>query len=180
MQSESTAAATIKLQFDDLYRELKHVARRQLAVSDMVTLNTTALVHEVFLKLVPARDLHLADQSHFFALAAKAMRQVVVDYARARITEKRGGKDRQSVTLEHAGGVVDPALGPEQLLRLHLALGELGEQDPALVELVELRFFAGLSMQQIARLQKVGARTLDRDWRRAKAYLFTALRADEI
>lgn len=76
--------------------------------------------------------------------------------------------------------MVDPALGPEQLLRLHLALGQLGEQDPALVELVELRFFAGLSMQQIARLQKVGARTLDRDWRRAKAYLFTALRADEI
>jgi len=151
------------------------MAHHQLASAAGYTLNTTGLVHEVYLKLAQpeGRDLH--GRAHFFALAAKAMRQIVIDHARARVAGKRGGGRVQMVELDEAVEVADGELGPDELLRLDRALTHLGDDEPRLADLVELRFFAGLEIADIATLQGVSTRTLNRDWRRAKAMLHAAL-----
>ena len=162
-----------------LYDELRDIAHRHRAArGDVETLATTALVHEAYLKLVQpaAHDLH--GRVHFFALAAKAMRQIVIDHARARIAGKRGGAHLQLVELDEAVDVADGELGPDELLRLDRALTHLGEDEPRLADLVELRFFAGLEIADIATLQNVSTRTLNRDWRRARAMLHAALYPD--
>jgi len=161
--------------FARVYAELKQMAHFQLAASAGHTLNKTGLVHEVYLKLAQpeGRDLH--GRAHFFALAAKAMRQIVIDHARARFSDKRGGAGLQVLTLEAAADVVDSELAPDELLRLDVALTQLATQEPRLAELVEQRFFAGMSVSDIAVMRSVSERTLNRDWRRAKAHLHAAL-----
>lgn len=163
--------------FERVYTELKKLARAQLAMSTNHTLNTTALVHEVYLKLQPARHTP-EDRAHFFALAAKAMRQIVIDHARARLTQKRGGSDSPPITLEAAADIADSDFGPDELLRLDRALQQIEHDEPRLAQLVEQRFFAGLSIADIAVMQSVSERTLNRDWRRAKAQLHAALHPD--
>ena len=162
--------------FERVYAELKKLARAQLAASANHTLNTTALVHEVYLKLQPARAPE--DRAHFFALAAKAMRQIVIDHARARLTHKRGGSDAPPITLDAAADIADANFGPDELLRLDRALQQIENDEPRLAQLVEQRFFAGLSIADIAAMQSVSERTLNRDWRRAKAQLHAALHPD--
>ncbi len=103
------------------------------------------------------------------------MRQIVIDHARARAADKRGGTHLELVGLDEARGVADGALGPEELLRLDRALLELEHVEPRLARLVELRFFAGLPFGDIAKLRDVSERTLERDWRRAKARLHAEL-----
>jgi len=107
-------ATALQALFGRVYAELKQMAHHQLASAAGHTLNTTGLVHEVYLKLAQpeGRDLH--GRAHFFALAAKAMRQIVIDHARARMTDKRGGAGLQIVTLDAAEGVVDGELGPDE------------------------------------------------------------------
>ena len=168
-------ATALQALFGRVYAELKQMAHHQLASAAGHTLNTTGLVHEVYLKLAQpeGRDLH--GRAHFFALAAKAMRQIVIDHARARMTDKRGGAGLQIVTLDAAEGVVDGELGPDELLRLDVALNKLASEEPRLAELVEQRFFAGMSVSDIAVMQSVSERTLNRDWRRAKAHLQAAV-----
>jgi RNA polymerase sigma factor (TIGR02999 family) len=161
-----------------VYAELKQLARKQLAASSGNTLNTTALVHEAYLKLVQPEPRQLQGRVHFFALAAKAMRQIVVDHARARATEKRGGEGLQIVELDEALGATDGALAPDELLRLDHALSTLAVEEPSLAQLVEWRFFAGLGIAEIAALQNTSERTLNRDWRRAKAQLYGMLHPD--
>lgn len=161
--------------FTTLYRELKRIARKQLAGSSSMSLSTTGLVHEVYLKLFPAGGVNVHNRAHFFSLAARAMRQIVIDRARARTTEKRGGDATPPITLERVGDIIESDMSPEEVLRLNEALKDLQESEPRLAAVVELRFFAGLTMVEIAEIQGVGARTLDREWRRAKAYLFDAL-----
>ena len=168
-------AAALQALFARVYAELKQMAHRQLAGSAGHTLNTTGLVHEVYLKLALPEGRDLQGRAHFFALAAKAMRQIVIDHARARTTDKRGGAGLQTVTLDAAAGVIDNELGPDDLLRLDRALTQLANEEPRLAELVEQRFFAGLSVGDIAVMQSVSERTLNRDWRRAKAYLHASL-----
>lgn len=171
-------AAALKALFERVYDELKMLARKQLAASSGHTLNTTGLVHEAYLKLAQPEGHELQGRVHFFALAAKAMRQIVIDRARARIAEKRGGENLQIVDLEEAIGVADSELGPDELLRLDRALSQLETDEPRLANLVELRFFAGLPVSDIAALHAVSERTLNRDWRRAKAHLHAALYPD--
>ena len=162
--------------FARVYAELKQLAHRQLAGAAGHTLNTTGLVHEAYLKLAqPPEGREVQGRAHFFARAAKAMRQIVIDHARARLTDKRGGAGLQIVTLDAAAGVADPEFGPDELLRLDSALTQLASAEPRLAELVEQRFFAGLSVSDIAMMQSVSERTLNRDWRRAKAQLHAAL-----
>jgi len=168
-------AAALKRLFGAVYDELKRIARSQLAGSDGRTLDTTGLVHEAYLKLVSPAHLDLRDRSHFFVIAAKAMRQIVIDHARRRMAAKRGGAV-QPVTLDEDAAL--DGMSPDALLRLDRALDALGNLDPRLAELVELRFFAGLSVDQIAESQSLTARTVHRDWRRAKAFLYDAVRAD--
>jgi RNA polymerase sigma factor (TIGR02999 family) len=161
--------------YDRVYAELKQIARRQLAGSEPATLNTTGLVHETYLKLAQHAGPPLQGHVHFFALAAKAMRQIVIDRARARLTEKRGGEHLQVVELDAAVHIMDSQDGPGELLHLDRALELLEAEEPRLAQLVELRFFAGLEISEISALQQVSERTLNRDWRRAKAHLYATL-----
>jgi RNA polymerase sigma factor (TIGR02999 family) len=170
--------AAFEALFVRVYDELKVLARKQLAGSSDATLNTTGLVHEAYLKLVQPDGRTLRGRVHFFALAAKAMRQIVIDHARARVADKRGGPNLQMLELDDAADVADAELGPHELLRLDRALTELGADDARLADLVELRFFAGLEIGDIAVLHDVSERTLNRDWRRAKALLHAALYPD--
>ena len=137
-----------------------------------ITLNTTALVHETYLKL---RD-HVAattTSAQFFTLVARAMRQILVDYARRNAAEKRGGG--RAVTLDD-DAVANPDRADE-LLALDEALEQLQALDPRLVQTVELRFFAGLSVEEAAETLGVSPRTVKRDWQRARAFLFHAVSA---
>jgi RNA polymerase sigma factor (TIGR02999 family) len=172
---ETDDAADLRREFERVYSELKRVAHRQLLEARGRTLNTTGLVHEAWLKLSRANLGTLGDEDHFLALAARAMRQIVVDHARAQLAEKRGGVQLQFVESDEAADVPGGGMTPEDLLRLDDALSALGAGDPRLVNLIELRFFAGVPVEDIARMQAVSERTLNRDWRRARAQLFASL-----
>ena len=133
------------------------------------TIDTTGLVHEAYLKLVDQTRAEYRDRSHFFAVAARAMRQILVDEARRRSAGKRGG-GVAAVTLEEDrhGGVSADA---DFLLSLEEALQSLGRLDPRLPRVVECRFFAGLSEEETADALGISTRTVQRDWMRAKAWL---------
>lgn len=166
--------AALNRLFPLVYEELRGRARRELRRrSPGETLNTTALVHEVYLKLADASPLALEDRRHFFALAARAMRQIVVDHARRALAQKRGGGAR-AVTLDAPELGVQP-VQPAELLALDRALSELGELDERLARTVELRFFAGLSVEETAEAMDVSPRTVKRDWRKARAFLHHAI-----
>lgn len=160
-----------------VYDELYFIAKRQLQKPrQQRVLNTTALVHEVYLRLVDQTRVHVHDRSHFFALSATIMRQILIDQARKRASKKRGG-DQIRVDLE---GLQLPATTnrSEQLLALDEALTKLEKHDPRMARLVEYRFFAGMSMSEIATVMDTSDRTVARLWRRARAYLYQALQQD--
>jgi RNA polymerase sigma factor (TIGR02999 family) len=171
-------AAALKAAFAHVYAELKQLARRQLAASSTSTLNTTGLLHEAYLKLTQQQGAGLENRAHFFALAARAMRQIVIDHARAKLTGKRGGGAAHLVDLDEATDVAGGAFGPEELLRFEQAMTRLEDEEPRLASLVDMRFFAGMSVGDIATLQSLTERTVSRDWRRAKAILYDALHPD--
>lgn len=172
--ANSGDSVALQALFVRVYDELKQVARKQLAGSSAPTLNTTGLVHEAYLKLARPHGHDLQGRTHFFALAARAMRQIVIDHARARLSDKRGGTELH-VEFDDACNVAGSDLGVDELLRLDSALTRLGSEEPRLAEIVELRFFAGLSISEIALLQAISERTINRDWRRAKAQLYGML-----
>ena len=156
-----------------LYRELHSMARRQLGNRDDQTLDATALVHEAYLRLVGRSEAAFVDRAHFFAYAASAMRSVVVDYARQRLAIKRGGDLLRVTDLpDDAGGGLRL---DEELLGLHAALTRLASIDEKLVQVVELRYFAGLSESEIAALLNRSERTVRRDWQKARMYLLASL-----
>ncbi len=156
-----------------LYRELHSMARRQLGNRDDQTLDATALVHEAYLRLVGRADAAFEDRAHFFAYAASAMRSVVVDYARQRLAVKRGGDLLRVTDLpEDIGGGLRL---DEELLGLHAALNRLAAVDEKLVQVVELRYFAGLSEAEIAALLDRSERSVRRDWQKARLYLLASL-----
>ena len=156
-----------------LYHELHAMARRQLAGQYGQTLDATALVHEAYLKLIGRRDVQFDDRAHFFAYAASAMRSVVVDYARQRLAQKRGGDLHRLTELpdDIEGGLrLD-----EDMLGLDAALTKLSAVDAKLAQVVELRYFAGLSEQEIAELLKRSERSIRRDWQKARMFLLASL-----
>lgn len=163
--------------FDRLYDELHRLAHRQLAAHGPAgaTLNTTVLVHEAYLRLAGSLGPGGGDRAHFFNLAARVMRHVIIDFARRRIADKRGG-GAVKVSLDEAGDLAGPdgSLTAE-LLALDTALGELERGNPDLARVVELRFFAGLPLEEIATLLGRSERSLKRDWRRARAFLLARL-----
>jgi RNA polymerase sigma factor (TIGR02999 family) len=156
-----------------LYNELHAMARRQLAGQYGQTLDATALVHEAYLKLIGRRDVQFDDRAHFFAYAASAMRSVVVDYARQRLAQKRGG-DLHRVT-ELPDDVEGGLRLDEDLLGLDTALTKLAQVDAKLAQIVELRYFAGLSEQEIAELLQRSERSIRRDWQKARMFLLASL-----
>lgn len=154
-----------------LYRELHAMARRQLHGQRGGTLDTTALVHEVYLKLHAVPEAKSLDRAHLLSLAARAMRQILVDHARSRGRLKRGG----GVAITHLGDDVGIDANPLDLVALDDALGKLTDMDPRAGQLVEWRVFGGLDIADIARLQDLTERTVFRDWRRARAWLLREL-----
>jgi RNA polymerase sigma factor (TIGR02999 family) len=165
--------------FAALYTDLRRLAHAQLgrARGPSQTLETTSLVHEAYLRLVAPAGLAAEDQAHFFNLAARVMRHVVIDFARRRDSAKRGAALR--VSWPEGFEPVAPASDERQLgptvLALDTALDRLEKESPRLAQLVQLRFFGGLPITEIATLLDVSDRTLKRDWRKARAFLLAEL-----
>jgi RNA polymerase sigma factor (TIGR02999 family) len=159
--------------YAEIYSELRRLAARQLGrAAAQATLTPTALVNEAFLKLARGRLESINDRRHFFNLAARAMRQTVIDYARERLAEKRGG---DLIRTELDDGIPDINADAQQALALDQALGALEQQDSELAEAFIWRMFGGLTAQQIAELRGVTERTVHRDLDLARNYLRLAL-----
>jgi RNA polymerase sigma factor (TIGR02999 family) len=154
-----------------VYDELRRLARAQLRrLRPGDTLDTTALVHEAYLKLAERTALGPEQRSHFLSLAARAMRQILVDYARRRAALKRGD-GRATLPLLATDLAAPASLEAERLLALDQALERLGHSDEQLVRIVECRFFLGLGDQDTAQALGVSTRTVERRWARARAFL---------
>lgn len=151
-----------------VYEELRRLARRYLHRENQYTLQATALVHEAYLRLLGDRNLNWNDRSHFLAIAARSMRQILVERARARATQKRGG-NLQVVTLTDR--ILGEAERSVDLLDLDRALRDLGELDSKQAHLVELRFFAGLTIEEAAYAMDISPATAKRWWALSKAWL---------
>ncbi|MGI9182743.1 MAG: ECF-type sigma factor [Longimicrobiaceae bacterium] len=162
--------------FARVYEELRRLASQVRRGRAGETLSTTALVHEAYLKLVPSAEIEWESRAHFFAVAARAMRQVLVSAARRRLAEKRGGGD-WLVTL--GDSVPSEPVRPERLLALDEALARLAAMDERQARIVEQRFFAGLTVEETAEVLGLSERTVKRDWRAARAWLAAELQDDD-
>lgn len=167
-----------------VYAELRAIAHRQLQRErEGHTLNTTALVHEAFLRLADQPGIRWQSEAHFFAIAARVMRQVLVDYARYHRAAKRAGAHQQmeldAIAAQESGTMASDSLLADEradlLVALDEALARLAAFDERLVRVVECRFFGGLTEQETAQALAVNARTVRRDWVKAKAWLQRAL-----
>lgn len=156
-----------------VYDTLRQMARQCLQGERADhTLQPTALVHEAYFRLIGHHEMSWKNREHFFAMAARTMRRILTDHARASLTEKRGGQvftislqDLSDISIEQ----------PEYILSVHQALENLAKLDPEKARLVELRFFGGLSIEEIAQLMDSSRATVNRHWRLAKAWLYREL-----
>jgi RNA polymerase sigma factor (TIGR02999 family) len=168
---EGAAARLLAL----VYGELRQLAEARLArLPPGQTLQPTALVHEAYLRLLGKGDVHLDSHRHFFFAAARAMRDILVEQARSKLGPKRGGRHRR-VELGEATAAYEPP--PEEVLALNEALAELEKEDPLKAQLVNLRYFSGMSMAEAAEVLGVSERTVHRHWQFAKAWLKSRLGA---
>jgi RNA polymerase sigma factor (TIGR02999 family) len=159
--------------FAALYDELHRLAEAQLhRSSGPITLGPTTLLHEAYLHVSNREQLSFPDRNRFFGYAARAMRGLIINYVRDRRAQKRGG-ELTFMSLDEAR--VPAATPSEDLEQLNQALEELAALEPALAELVDLRFFCGLSFAEIATIRGVSERTAQRDWAKARALLYTFL-----
>jgi RNA polymerase sigma-70 factor, ECF subfamily len=158
-----------------VYDELRRIARQYLRKerSDH-TLQPTALVHEAYMKLIDISDVSWQDRAHFFAVASNVMRHILVDHARARATDKRGG-EAQRIALEDAISFSDNK-NDIDLLALDEAMKQLAEFDATQSKIVELRFFGGLTIEETAHVLAISPATIKREWTMAKAWLFKRMR----
>jgi RNA polymerase sigma factor (TIGR02999 family) len=164
----------LPLVYDELRRQAARFLRRERPDH---TLQTTALIHEAYLKLVNQRDVDWQSRAHFFAVSAQAMRRILVDYARTKHRDKRtkhrdkrGGDDAVKLPLEEAARVASEETGVD-LLALDEALTRLAEIDEQKARIVELRYFSGLSVEETAAVLRVSTKTVERGWTMAKAWL---------
>jgi RNA polymerase sigma factor (TIGR02999 family) len=156
-----------------VYGELRQIANRALRKErSNHTLQATAIVHEAYLKLVDQRETRWQNRAHFFAIAAQAIRRILIDYARDHGRLKRGG-DRERVTLDDASAGLEPR--SIDLLALDEALTRLAKVDARQAQIVELRFFGGLSVEETAEVIGMSAGTVAREWTYSKAWLHAAL-----
>jgi RNA polymerase sigma-70 factor, ECF subfamily len=159
-----------------VYDELRALAENYLRCERPdLTLQATALVHEAYLRLIKQEEVQWQNRAHFFAVAAQAIRRILVDHARGHARQKRGG-DRERVRLDEEVAVL-----PERdvdLVALDEALVKLAELHPRQAQIVELRFFGGLSLRDVAEVLKVSPRTVDGDWSMARAWLRRALQRE--
>lgn len=161
--------------FGLLYQDLRRLARSRLRQNETITLlDTTSLVHESYLRYLNAQELQFADRGKFFAYAATVMRSIIVDEVRKRRAERRGG-DAVHVDVDTAAA---GAISSEdaQIMRVHEALDELSALDARLGQVVELRYFGGLTEAEIGGILGLTERTVRRDWDKARTLLFAALK----
>ena len=172
---ETALEKLIPIVYDELRRQAANYMRRERPGQ---SLQTTALVHEAFLKLVNQRAVEWQNRNHFFAIAAHVMRRILVDHARQHQAEKRGGADRTMLPIDDAEVSVEE---PEvDLVALDQALERLALLDEQQSRVVELRFFSGLSVEETAEVLNVSTRTVKREWRAAKAWLLRELSRGEL
>ena len=160
--------------FETLYPELRSLARARLRRNATLTLlETTGLLHESYLRLVKLGQLNVDSRAHFLAYAARTMRSIVVDFARQRMAERHGGgKAEAQIDTDFA---VDNS-GEEEVIRVHDALRDLAKVDERLVRVVEMRYFGGLTEEEVAEAMGVSVRTVRRDWEKARLMLAVALK----
>jgi RNA polymerase sigma factor (TIGR02999 family) len=161
----------LPLVYDELHRQASRYLRRERAGH---TLQTTALIHEAYLKLIDQREVNWQNRAHFFGVAAQAMRRILVDYAKARHREKRGGAD-ENLPLE---AVTLAILGARSidLEELDEALTRLAKMDERQASIVELRYFSGLSIEETAEALRISPATVKSDWKSAKAWLYQEIK----
>jgi RNA polymerase sigma factor (TIGR02999 family) len=165
--------ASLDALFADVYQQLRSLARRERRRrGNLDTLDTTSLVHEVYARFVAAERISVADRGHFIALSVRAMRQVLVNYAKLRRRRKRGGGERPRTLLE---GDQVGAAPLDFLLDVDAALARLEERSERLGRIVECRFFGGLDVDETAAALGLSRRTVEREWTRAKVYLSALL-----
>jgi len=160
----------LPLVYDELHRQAANFLRKERLGH---TLQTTALINEAYLKLIDRQDVNWESRTHFFAVAAQAMRRILVDYARAKHREKRGG-DNVKLSLEDATLVAAKEKGVD-LIALDEALNKLAKFDAQQARVVELRYFSGLSLEETAEALHVSRATVARDWEAARAWLHREL-----
>jgi len=160
--------------FESVYPELRRMARARLRQHRRNTLlDTTELVHESYMRFVQAGRLKLEDRVHFMGYAGKIMRSVIVDTVRERMAQRRGGPQR-AITLDSQLAAPGADAGA-QILELHAALDGLAQHDARLVQVVELRYFAGMTDEQVAEALGIAERTVRRDWEKARLLLAETL-----
>ena len=162
----------IPLVHDELRRLASRYMRRE---GQGHTLQTSALVNEAYLRLVDQKNVKWQNRAHFFGVAAQLMRRILVDHARSRLRAKRGG-GMQMVSLPDQLGVSNEV---EEVIALDDALKNLAEMDQRKSQIVEMKFFGGLSTEEVAEVLKVTTRTVEREWRKAKAWLHRAISKGE-
>lgn len=174
--SANAPARTAEELFASLYAELHRIARKQLRIAGGASLSATTLLHEAYLDLRERDPASFPDRAHFVAYAARAMRGLVIDYARMHHAQKRGGGFHLTTLdtqVEDAS-----AADSETLEKIGDALTALANVEPELAEVVDLKFFCGLSIGEIAAIRSVSERTVQRDWLKARIYLRRALSDD--
>ena len=162
--------------FAVLYPDLRRIASARLRAQGSDHLDTTALVHESFLRLVDASQLVLSDRTHFFSYAAKTMRNIIIDVAREHLAGRRGGGVADLSLDTSLAEALPGDQGDATLIRIHEALLALEAVDPALAQIVEMRYFAGYGEGEIAQLLGTSERTVRRQWEKARAFLLATLR----
>jgi RNA polymerase sigma-70 factor (ECF subfamily) len=163
---ESALEGLIPLVYDELRRLAKNYLRRE---RNNHTLQPTALVNEAYMRLADQKSMKWQNRAQFYGIAAQLMRRILVDHARLKYAEKRGGVDQQRLSITTAD---DVAVMPDlDVLALHEALEELGAIDSQQARIVELKFFGGLSIEETAEVMSLGHATVERDWKMARAWL---------
>jgi RNA polymerase sigma-70 factor, ECF subfamily len=174
-EGDERAAARL---LETVYASLKRIALAQLRGERAGhTLQPTALVHEAYLRLLGQQAIDWRDRAHFFGLAAVTMRRILVDHARKRNSKKRGDGQVRPLTVSTSVAGEEGPLGDVELLDLDRALTRFAEESPRAARVVELRYFAGLELEEIAAALETSLRTVERDWRFARAWLRDALAA---
>jgi RNA polymerase sigma factor (TIGR02999 family) len=170
-RGDATARATL---FSRLYAELHRMARRELVKSGVpVTISATTLLHETYLDIAARDGASFPDKARFMAYAARVMRGLIIDHARSRMAQKRGGRFEFTTMNTDVGA---PSVDDRELSRLSDALDELAQLDPSIAQIVDLKFFCGLSLGEIALMRDVSERTVQRGWDKARIYLYDSLR----
>jgi RNA polymerase sigma factor (TIGR02999 family) len=174
MNPENAASISSQALFEQVYDRLKAMAGRKLSATPNNSLQTTALVHELYVRLQAGRELHFAHPSQFFTYASQAMRHLLADRARDRMREINGGAwQRVTLTGQDAELAIESA---DQALELESALSRLEAEDARAAKVVELIYFGGLTLEETAKVLDVARRTVDRDWRFARAFLQAELK----